>query len=201
MVPNSLPRRSPRTASPSDLHSSAVVDTRSHGHLQKQHHESPTKLPLGRPLSRLHTRKKENTRKQFPKGTAFCYFGASSFYKEGEKMKRLAMFAAAITLLVATQAMAFITVIVVREPGGGKWTVIQNKDQYTLTGMNGKFLGYRGQPEEASALFTEIVKREMPRAMVEIDINEKTGTIAATVIVNGYFGSDHYYYVLKRLDD
>lgn len=113
-------------------------------------------------------------------------------------MKKLTLTVAAfVSLLITSQAFAFITVIDVQEPTG-QMTTIQNSSDYSLGQMNRKFLSYRGQADEAVTLFSSVVQNEAPLAVIDVDINEETGTIATTVAVNGYFGFEYYYYVLKK---
>jgi len=101
------------------------------------------------------------------------------------------------SFMTSTQAFAFITVIDVHELAG-QVTTIQNGSDYSLDQMDKKFLSYRGQPAEAVSLFELIVHNYVPLANVDAEVNNETGTISATVSVNGYLGFEYFYFIIKQ---
>ena len=102
-----------------------------------------------------------------------------------------------VSLIIQSQAFAFMTVIDVEE-FDGTITTIQSSSDYTLNQMKGKSVTYRGLAEEAVDLFEEIAEASAPGYVeVESEISE-TETLLITVKVQGLFGFYYSYWTLPK---
>ena len=112
-----------------------------------------------------------------------------------------AIFVFLSSILLATQAHAFITGIDVKELNG--YTTIVRAADYDFDQLKGKYLAYRGQPTEAANLFAAIARRQLPEGLYDIteEINEKTGTVSITVRVQGFMGWDYSFWILPKAED
>lgn len=115
-------------------------------------------------------------------------------------MKRLSLIMLTVAVLgLAQTAQAFITVINVKDVLGDV-IMVQSADDYSVYELYGKQLSYSGRPQEAANLFNAMVNREMGLlAKVSADINEATGTVAITLAVRGFAGTEYYYFILQQV--
>ncbi|MEZ4740869.1 MAG: hypothetical protein R3B45_00205 [Bdellovibrionota bacterium] len=104
-----------------------------------------------------------------------------------------------LSLVSSVKAFAFVTVIDVHE-SSREVTTIYPDMLYPLEELQHKYLSYRGNSSEAIELFESIVYAQISEQLVVLnfEVNESVGTIAVTLKVDGYLGSQYYYYIIQQ---
>jgi uncharacterized protein YdeI (BOF family) len=111
-------------------------------------------------------------------------------------LKKVMLF---VLMLSCNSAFAFITVIDVEQMNGNIVTV-DSEDDLNFKDLSGLSLSYRGDADEAIALFKGIASLELPKQLTEYEFetNATTGTISVIIKSQGFAGISYTYFVIKK---